>query len=311
MPVKADWRNALLMALGVLVAALVPLWGGDTVVGIGIDFFSWLALAQSWVLFSGLTGYVSLGHVVFYGLGAYITAISWSVVPIPVALAAGVLGSVALAMSVGYPFLRVRGPYFVMLTFGLAQFVKFVIIEIEALLQVGGRLVMGGPSTRSIYWMLLTLASVAMIMLGSVRYARFGSGLRAIKEDETAAETIGIPTVRYKLLAYVLSAAIPGAVGGVLLMRAGYFEPDTVFDPTLSLMIVCIAIVGGENTPTGAICGTVFLIGLSELLWARFPLFYMIILGALLITFVLVVPHGITGLLLKLLPNSAAAKKGV
>src|SRR5206468_6359569 len=138
-----------------------------------------------------------------------------------------------------------------------------------------------------IYWLFLTVATAAIILLAVVRYSRFGSGLRAIREDEVAAETIGVPTVKYKVLAFAISAIIPGLVGAIMLMRSGYLEPDTIFDPTVSLTMICIAVIGGSNTPAAALLGSLFLVGLSETLWVRFPLVYMILLGSLQITFVL------------------------
>jgi branched-chain amino acid transport system permease protein len=86
-------------------------------------------------------------------------------------------------------------------------------------------------------------------------------------------------------------------VGGIMLMRSGYLEPDTIFDPTVSLTMICIAVIGGGNTPATALLGSLFLVGLSETLWVRFPLVYMILLGCLLVTFVLAVPQGLLGLL--------------
>lgn len=82
-----------------------------------------------------------------------------------------------------------------------------------------------------------------------------------------------------------------------MLMRSGYLEPDTIFDPTVSLTMICIAVIGGGNTPATALLGSLFLVGLSETLWVRFPLVYMILLGCLLVTFVLALPQGLLGLL--------------
>jgi branched-chain amino acid transport system permease protein len=99
-------------------------------------------------------------------------------------------------------------------------------------------------------------------------------------------------------------------VGSIMLMRSGYLEPDTIFDPTVSLTMICIAVIGGGNTAATALLGSAFLVGLSETLWVRFPLLYMIILGALLITFVLVVPQGLLGLLTQLHKRFAFARRG-
>jgi branched-chain amino acid transport system permease protein len=293
-------RSVVLFVVAVAIMAGVPFWASDPIIGIGINLLAWIALSASWLLFSGLTGYISLGHAVFYGVGAYVTALLWLSVPAWASVTAGGIAAGLLALIAGYPCLRVRGPYFVMLTFGLSQFVKFVIIEIETALQIGGRLIIGAPPVEVIYLLLLTMAAAAIVLLAAIRYSRFGSGLRAIQEDEVAAETIGVPTVRYKIIAFALSAIIPGLVGSIMLMRSGYLEPDTIFDPTVSLTMICIAVIGGGNTPSTALLGSLFLVGLSETLWVRFPLLYMIILGALLIVFVLAVPRGLLGLLTQL-----------
>ena len=293
------WSLRVLLASAATVAfmASVPLWGNEPVVGVGINLLAWVALSASWIVFSGLTGYISLGHAVFYGIGGYVTALLWLSVPMAVSVAAGGVAAALLALVAGYPCLRVRGPYFVMLTFGLSQFVKFVVIEIETALQIGGRLILGAPELETIYWLFLAAATAAVVLLAVIRYSRFGSGLRAIREDEVAAETIGVPTVKYKVIAFAISAIIPGLVGGIMLMRSGYLEPDTIFDPTVSLTMICIAVIGGGNTPATALLGSLFLVGLSEALWVRFPLVYMILLGCLLVTFVLALPQGLLGLL--------------
>jgi branched-chain amino acid transport system permease protein len=296
------WSPPALLGSAAILAfmASLPLWGDDAAIGVGINLLVWVALSASWILFSGLTGYISLGHAVFYGIGGYVTALLWLSVPMWASIAAGGAAAALLALVAGYPCLRVRGPYFVMLTFGLSQFVKFVVIEIETALQIGGRLIIGAPSVEIIYWLFLIMATAGLALLAAVRYSRFGSGLRAIREDEVAAETIGIPTVSYKVLAFAISAIIPGLVGGIMLMRSGYLEPDTIFDPTVSLTMICIAVIGGGNTPATALLGSLFLVGLSETLWVRFPLVYMILLGCLLVTFVLAVPQGLLGLLTQL-----------
>jgi branched-chain amino acid transport system permease protein len=296
------WSSRTLLASAATLAfmASLPLWGDDPAIGVGINLLVWVALSASWIVFSGLTGYISLGHAVFYGIGGYVTALLWLSVPMWASVAAGGVAAALLALVAGYPCLRVRGPYFVMLTFGLSQFVKFVVIEIETALQIGGRLIIGAPPLDIIYWLFLAMATGAVVLLAVIRYSRFGSGLRAIREDEVAAETIGIPTVKYKVLAFAISAIIPGLVGGIMLMRSGYLEPDTIFDPTVSLTMICIAVIGGGNTPATALLGSLLLVGLSETLWVRFPLVYMILLGCLLVTFVLAVPQGLLGLLAQL-----------
>ncbi len=280
-----------------LLLAALPLAAGSYVLGIGFQLLMWIALTQSWVLLSGLTGYVSLGHAVFYGIGGYVTVLTWQALPLPVGVALGGIIAALFALAVGYPVLRVRGPYFVILTFGLAELVKYTVINIEAALGKFGRLMLGAPGLPALYWSMLGLAAAASLMLLLVGRSRFGAGLRAIREDEPAAETAGVPAARFKLTAYALSALVPGMVGGLAAMRSGYFEPQQIFSPTISFTVVAMAMIGGSDTVRGAAMGAAFLVLLSELLWANLPELYMILLGLMLIGFVLFAPAGLDGLL--------------
>ncbi|MGH6879653.1 branched-chain amino acid ABC transporter permease [Hypericibacter sp.] len=275
----------------------LPFLGGDYDLGVGFQLMMWIALTQSWVLLSGFTGYISLGHAVFYGLGGYLTVLTWHIVPLPLAIPLSGLVAALFAGLIGYPVMRVRGPYFVILTFGLAELVKYIVINVEAALGKFGRLMMGAPGLSTLYWAMLALAVAATLLVVLVGRSRFGAGLRAIREDEPAAETVGVPTARYKLAAYALSAAIPGMVGGLAALRTSYFEPQQIFSPTISFTVVTMAMIGGSDRARGPIMGALFLVLLSELLWANLAELYMIILGLLLIGFVLFAPSGIDGLL--------------
>ena len=293
-------KRDLFTILGMLAAAaLVPLVAGDYWVGVGISLAMAIALTQSWSILSALSGYVSLGHVVFYGLGAYVVVASWGTLPIAVSLPLAALAAAAFAFIIGLPVLRVRGPYFVILTFGVAELVKFSVIAIEAAQGKASRLILGTPDLDTLYFMMLVLAAMATLLAWGARISRLGHGLRAIRENEEAAETLGVPVARYKLTALVLSAVVPGAVGGVMALRATYFEPIQVFDPIVSFTMVSMAIIGGSDDLRGPVAGAIVLGLLSELLWANAPQLYMIILGGLLIVFVLFAPEGICGRLLR------------
>jgi len=254
-----------------------------------------VALAESWILLSGMTGYISLGHAVFFGAGSYVMVLCWGVLPFWLVVPLAGLVAGLLALGVGYPCLRVRGPYFVILSFGVAEFVKFVVVSIEAGLGKAGRLLFGTPSLETLYFIMLVLAAASVVIAYRVRRSRFGAGLRAIREDEDAAETIGVPTTRFKLFAYGLSAIIPGMVGAVMVLRSTYFEPLQVFNPVVSFTIVSMAIIGGSDDAPGPLMGALFLVILSEILWANLPELYMILLGMLLVGFVLGAPNGIYG----------------
>jgi branched-chain amino acid transport system permease protein len=297
-------------AAGAAGLAVLPLFGNDYVVGVGLTVLMWIALTQSWCVLSKMTGYISLGHVVFYGLGAYLVVVTWQQVPLALAIVGAGLLAAAFAALVGLPVLRVRGPYFVILSFGVAELVKFSIMAAESAGGTASRILFGAPDLGVIYFAMFALAVAATLLLMGVSRSRFGHGLRSLRENEEAAETLGVPIVRYKLLAFVLSAAIPGMVGGVMALRSTYFVVGQVFDPMISITVIAMAIIGGGDDARGPLLGVVFLALLSELLWSRAPLLYMVILGAILIVFVLILPNGLAGLLARQArrPTAVAAK---
>ena len=299
-------QNLLICGAVVAVAccALLPLVVGPYGLGIGLNVLMWIALAESWAMFSGLSGYISLGHAVFYGVGAYVTVLLWQLVPLWPAIPLSGLAAGLLAIVLGWPCLRVRGPYFVILTLGVSEFVKYVVISSEAALGRNGRLLIGTPSLVVLFEAMLVVAIVSMVALYIVRSSRLGAGLLAIREDEVAAEAVGVDAAALKLLAFTLSALVPGVVGGLMILRSTYFEPLQAFNPTTSFTIVTIAILGGSDDVPGPLLGAVLLVLLSELLWARAPEVYMIILGVLLVAFVLFVPEGLLGRVQRLLTSA-------
>ena len=289
-------QSVVALALaGVALFALLPLVVGPYALGIGLGLLMWIALAESWAMFSGLSGYISLGHAVFYGVGAYATVLLWQVVPLWLAIPLSGVAAGLLAVCLGWPCLRVRGPYFVILTLGVSEFVKYIVISTEAALGRQGRLLIGTPSLTVLFEAMLALAVVSMIVLYVVRSSKLGAGLLAIREDEVAAEAVGVNATALKLLAFTLSALIPGMVGGLMILRSTYFEPLQAFSPTTSFTIVTIAILGGTDEVPGPLLGAMLLVLMSELLWARAPEVYMIILGVLLVAFVLFLPEGLLG----------------
>jgi len=290
----------------IVAGAAVAFAGGVYWIGFAITAAMWIALTQSWTILSGLSGYVSLGHVVFYGLGAYLVVVTWNVVPVWLSLPAGGLLAATFAFVVGLPVLRVRGPYFVILTFGLAELVKYVLLAVEAAQGKASRFLLGAPALEPLCVLMVLLAIASCVLAHVVRRSRLGRGLRAIRENEEAAETLGVPLARYKLAAFVLSAIIPGMVGGVMALRSTYFEPLVVFDPMISFSMIAMAILGGRDDLRGPVVGALFLTVLSEALWVNAPQAYMILLGLALVAFVLWRPQGLLAPRVKKAAHGAA-----
>lgn len=291
--------------LGVIAAALValallPFFGSGYEVSFTVQVFMWIALAASWNLISGFTGYVSFGHVAFFGVGAYTAAIlitkaGWHWLP------AGVAGcgpAMLLALIIGYPCLRLKGPYFAIAMLGLNEVVRALVSYFEGF--TGGGNGISLPPIGSIVPVYYAMGAVALcvpLLTWWIIRSKFGLRLLSIREDETAAEVMGINTARLKLYAFLLSAAFPGIVGGFYASYASHIEPLSVFPLLTTITMIIMCLLGGPGTVLGPVIGAVLLSVFQELVWARFLFVHQAIFGALIVAVVLLMPRGIMGIL--------------
>ena len=288
---KGQWGAVLVVAVCLF---LMPLTVSDYWVSVLLDMLMWIALTESWIILSGYTGYISLGHSAFFGLGGYMMAMTFMQIPYLLGIVLAGLTSAAFAFAIGFPFLRVKGPYFVILTLGLTELTKHIFINLE--IKLGGtvgRIIMGAPGLHTLYYLVLIVAILSTATAFFVKNSRFGIGLFSIKDNEEAASALGINTSLYKWLAFGISALFPGMIGAILALRRSYIDPYTVFSLTVSFQVIVMAFLGGLEDVEGAVVGAVVLTIISELLWARYPYYYMIILGIVIILLVKFLPLGV------------------
>jgi branched-chain amino acid transport system permease protein len=296
---------ALIASLLLLGLAIFP-WLGLPVYFVSLLFtvFLYVTLASSWNFIGGFAGYLSFGHVAFFGIGAYVTALMMKglkLSPLWTILSSIPAGGMAalIAFIVGYPCLRLRGPYFAVITFCFAFVVDLGVKNLD---------ILGGPEglwlksmdlpihvIRAILFEVMMVIMVLAIALGIwTSRSKFGAGLRAIKEDEEVAQTMAINSPKLKLQAFALSAFFPGMAGGVYAYHLTYIHPDIVFDVMISILIVLMALFGGGGTWLGPIIGAVVLTlvneGLSTFVKAEFA---RIIYGCLFIGVIIFMPNGI------------------
>ncbi|HZS03128.1 MAG TPA: branched-chain amino acid ABC transporter permease [Chloroflexota bacterium] len=294
-------RQATLLLAGVLLVCLaLPFVASAYVVSLLFLLFMWVALASSWNLLSGYTGYVSFGHAGFFGVGAYAAAIliwrlqwEWWLA----CLAGGVVCA-ALGAAIGGPALRLRGPYFAIALLGLSEVGRIVAVVWEPLTR--GGLGISLPPTAELlpdYYAMLALAVAATALVYWIANSKIGLRLLAIREDETAAEVVGVPTTRYKLLAFILSAFFPGVAGGLYAWHVSYIDPGAVFAVSISVRTIASAMFGGAGTVFGPVAGALLLNLLAEVLWVRYPFFHPVLFGGLIIVILLVMPGGIVAVL--------------
>ena len=286
-----------LVILILFLIPFIPTSSSTYMVSFLFELLMWVAFSESWLLISGYTGYISLGHAVFFGLGAYTMVHLGQGLPYALIIILSGLTSGLFALLIGYPFLRVRGPYFVILTLGLTKLCQHAFISIE--IKVSGtleRALSGGPSMIVYYYSILIIALGAIATAYLIKNSKFGMGLLSIKEDEDASESLGINTTLYKLLAFGISSFFPGMVGAVAAMRRSYVSPDSVFDPMVSFMVVTMALFGGWTRIEGVLLGVILLSFLFELLSVNYPYYYMILTGVIVILVVKFMPGGLFGI---------------
>ncbi len=292
--------GVLVLALGLALLAAYPAVASGYGIRFMLQLFMWITLAQSWNLISGLTGYVSFGHVAFFGTGAYATAIlitghgwHWTAASL-----AGGVAAVLLALVIGYPCLRLKGPYFAIAMLGLNEVMRVLVSYFGRL--TGGGLGLSLPALQAsvaIYFAMgLVAASVTAAAYGIIT-SRFGLRLMTIRDDEIAAESVGINTARYKLYAFLLSAFGPGVVGGLFARDQGYIEPTAVFPLATTITMIVMALFGGKGTVWGPVLGAASLFVIEELVWARFLYLHQLLFGVIIVFVVLFMPRGILGML--------------
>ncbi|WP_372522860.1 branched-chain amino acid ABC transporter permease [Sulfuricaulis sp.] len=291
------WVGAVLVTF----VLLAPLVINDYHQSFLLQVFMVIALAQAWNLISGMTGYVSFGHAAFFGVGAYAGALflTWGF-PWWLAVIKGAGIAALLAVPLGFLTLRLRGPYFAIAMLGLNEVGRIVATLWVNVTHGGSGLTLSPellPSLDVKYFTMFGLALAATLLVAWVHRSRFGLELRAIREDEEAAEMVGVNTTRDKVIAFVLSAVIPGAVGAVYVMYTSYLNPASAFDNARNIEMIVVVLFGGSGTVWGPILGAGTVMILRELLWAQFPSAHLAALGVLLLVVVLYLPGGLISIL--------------
>jgi branched-chain amino acid transport system permease protein len=294
------WKVISLL-LVVLACASVPLFvHNDYLLQVFFRIVLFAALGLAWNLVGGYAGQLSLGHVAFFGLGAYgLAMFTARGVPvwISILLAAGV--AVLFAAIIGRIVFRLRGPYFTLATIAFGEVLRLGATNLRA---TGGAIGLGTPPLFSgpNFWKLFFIAAVVLALLCFlVNYAtsrsRPGYYLMAIREDEDTASAVGIDIAGYKLRAFIISAFLT-ALGGALYGSAfQYIVPDSVLTIDISVQIAIITMLGGAGTLLGPIVGAVLLLGASELFKNQFQESHLLIYGILIVLVVLFLPEGIVG----------------
>ncbi len=291
--------NLGVLAVVVAVLFLLPMMTTPYYVRVATGVAMWAGLALSWNVICGYAGYISFGHVAFFGIGAYTTAILmqpqhdwnfWATLPVAAVIAG------AVAALVGWPALRLKGAYFAIATWALAEAVR----ELATILDfTGGSRGLTTPihldDTFFYYTMLATSAIAFAVCYLLLERSRFGFRVKAVRDNEIAARAQGINTTLVKIAAFVLSAIIPAVLGGINAYWITFINPESVLNTIITDQLVVMVLVGGLGHAWGPALGATVLYIFDEQLRVSYgeTTAYIIIVGALVMAFVLFLPDGL------------------
>ncbi|HUF91165.1 MAG TPA: branched-chain amino acid ABC transporter permease [Candidatus Limnocylindria bacterium] len=286
----------------------------------------WGTTAAAWNVAGGYAGQISLGHSAFFGLGAYgaaIMGVRWELSPW-LGLVAGALVATVIGLIIGYLSNRLRGPYFVLATIAFSQVLLIVGSRWRAFTAGSegipvpfrpGFWSLGIADKRVWVWIVLALAVLAYLVAVYLERARRGYQLAAVREDEDAALSLGVPARRLKVVAICVSAALTAACGALWAQYVGFVDPFYVFSVDLSVRFALAAVVGGLGTALGPFLGAALVTTLETFLRGQFGGIgaglvgiYLIIYGTALIAMVRWAPQGLVGWVRERWPRRAVAR---
>lgn len=310
-------ETLVLVPILLFLTALPLIFDHPFFLRIATETIMWIGLAITWDLLAGYTGYLNFGHAMFFGIGAYTTAIlmkqaGWSfILTVPLG---GILAGL-VALIVGAPTLRLKGAYFAIGTWALALAIQQLALILD---------ITGGPDGMRLppflnpsyfyYWMLGVVAATFALYWALLEWAPFGLKVRAIREDQEGAMALGINPTRVKVQAFVLSAVPVGVLGSIYAYWITFIDPLSAFGDILTDQAVVMAVVGGLGTLIGPAIGAVIVFAFKTLFWAYlsdYQVLYIIILGAAISLTVIFLPNGLWGTFMGYREATQTFRKGL
>jgi len=297
------WPTALFFA----VLTSMPLWITDGyVLQLIFRVVIFAVLGMAWNFIGGYAGQLSLGHVAYFGIGAYAMTLSterigWN--PWLGVILGAVLAAIA-ALVIGSITFRLRGPYFALSTIAAAEIIRVLVQNQDELTHgavgTNAPLLFQAPNLDAkFFWGAVPLLGAAFALSTWIHSSRFGYRLRAIRENENTAMAVGVNPAREKLLALLPSAAFTALAGSMYASYFSFVGPDTVLTLEISVQAALIALLGGAATIWGPILGSIVLTLTSEIFKTYFEHTHLVVYGALLIVVVIFLPGGVISLFMR------------
>lgn len=285
----------ILIPIVIILLALVPqVIKKDSNINLLILIFMYIILASSWNLLGGYTGQTSLGHAAYFGLGSLAARQLWIAgFPILPSILAGALLAVVFALLIGVPAFRLKGVYFAIGTLALAQILNVTVGNVFPTIAALPVEELTNYQIAPRYYLFLVLAVIVVASAYALVHSKYGLGMMAVREEEDAAESLGISALKHKLLALGISAFFTGIAGGAFAYYHVSYYYQFPFTPVWSLDMLTMVYIGGTGTILGPIIGAVFFVVMKEFLVLNVGEYHLIVFGVLFILVVLFLPGGI------------------
>ncbi len=291
-------KRFLGIAIVVLGLVTMPAWASRYWLLLGLLFSLHLAMSEMWNLLAGYSGLISLGQQAFVGLGGYCLAVFslYYGVPIWLAICIGAVVSVLFALLISAPIFRMRGVYFAIGTWTVAETLRILFSNWKYVGYGMGLFVKPAYKLTftTIFYSGLFMGIGAVALVYLILRSKLGLGLMAMRDDETASETLGVDIFRTKLTCFILAAGVTGLVSGVLYLHNIFIQPFNAFGLDWTVRLVFITIIGGIGTIEGPVIGSLIYVVLQQWL-SDYPSASLLILGSIAIVVILVAPKGIMG----------------
>ena len=306
------WKMFNLAALAILVAALVltRISGNEYFFFAGYVVLQFVVLATAWNILGGYAGYVNFGAGAFFAAGAY-TAVALTkafAAPLLIQLIAGTIVAGAMGFAVGAMTLRLRGIFFSIATVAVAVICETMVTNWSLVGGSRGTTVLPpgapgwlGSNTRMLFMLMFVLAILAVAVARYIEISRIGRGLRAVRDNDEAAESVGVPTLRLKLFAATTSGALMGLAGAPFPAYMNFIEPSSAFSLNYAVSALAMPIIGGTHTWIGPVIGALLLASVQQIVTVTVSSeLNVLVVGVLLVAFVVAAPQGIVGLVQRL-----------
>lgn len=300
-----------LIAIAAVIFALGRWYNNSYAFFMGYVVVQYIVLGTAWNILGGYTGYVNFGVTAFFAIGAYSTVVLHKLVPalpLPVMIVVGGVLAGLVGIGTGYLTLRLRGVFFSIATLALAVVVQTLITNWDFVGGARGAYVLrprvapliGGEYVQYLFLLMLGMCVIVLATARAIERSALGYGFAAIRDDESAAEASGVPTLRLKLIATGLSGGFMGMAGAPLPYYVTYLDPASGFSLNYAVNAIAMPLIGGTGSWLGPVIGAVLVGGLQEYLRVTISsAVNVLVAGVLMVAFVIAAPQGIVGLFQK------------